>query len=1098
MIGRAGSTTLTENTAVAEQTIVAEGAAADAHSTGNGAGHTRSISGADKGQPSRGGVAAIARWLLPLMLLATTVTAVDIGFSRQLGLLANPSLLDGTAYILGTRSPVWSDAVIEQVRVMRATGIQERFDQSAQEPLNSPLDYVRSTLRALAPLWHTTLLLSQAVLGWGEWQPYTARFWLTLILLVTVFVAVRRRGSLLTAWAAVLATALLPALSVGIRSAGYEFFVTGQVDFGREWFLADLRPDVMFGAMLVATLALFFHWHAHRPSPVRAALTGLALAATILTKPSVFSVALLALGTAAVYGWIVDGRRLPPWRDVLCGFLALVAGIVPWIAAGGLSFVLDYLIGNSQGAAFEYWRSGGFRPGMDFLYYWSYYDAYMGWEGWVVLGTALPLTLIGWIVRRRVETETLGYLVVGLTIWVYLSLVPGKNWFAGPSFYFIFWVFSWCVIGAAVSAAMRAWSARAGSAARARVWRPGMALSPTRLLLGVVVVHSAVVAAMGGYALSAWPEYGRRVGHTNLQATRQIAADLPRVAEGGDLILTSQPWGYGASLLLFMDSWRTWPEGITAQHLWRPDVSPDDAVKQVVGNCVDCRALLLLDTDTMAKAPHTSAAPITWPHFDALMRWAKEPSSPYMLARSYPIASDAFTNLSRTDDGRYAPSLQLFVRDDGRTLSELGFSEPGDGILFGQGWRDPEAKSGGRVRSGGRLTEVILSPSEQQRLTLELEPGPALRGGEALVSVLGDDGATVHRASVRGRTAVTFDVPGDPRAKRRVTLKVEEPAGRATNETSELALRLIRYGWGDASAPDTTVRYDAAALSELTASQDIVPPDARRAAERGELPTDGLFVGRGWYPFEAFDGQTFRWLNTDGEVVVSAPTRERGRLSLDAEPGPGLAGQPAVLEIRDGQDRVVATTRVVGRETVQLELPTPTGAGPAVFRLGVAGGGRPLANGDPRTLNVRVFSMQWEPGAANAQPPSRLEAFESDLANAVFRHTGLFQDGWVAQEASAELTQAVDLTSVAVRGTVPQIADPAFSTELQVLLDGREVARRTLTPGDFELRAPVTDGPARRLVELRFSKGQQLPGGDGRMVGARLRSVGFEADAAQP
>jgi hypothetical protein len=104
-------------------------------------------------------------------------------------------------------------------------------------------------------------------------------------------------------------------------------------------------------------------------------------------------------------------------------------------------------------------------------------------------------------------------------------------------------------------------------------------------------------------------------------------------------------------------------------------------------------------------------------------------------------------------------------------------------------------------------------------------------------------------------------------------------------------------------------------------------------------------------------------------------------------------------------------------------------------------------------------------------------------------------DGWLARAVSFDLAQPQSPTALVVRGMVPLIGDPAFTTELQVLLDGQEIARQTLGLGDFEVRGPTPSGPGTRHVELRFSADQQLPAPDGRTVTARVQSVGFEADA---
>jgi hypothetical protein len=78
---------------------------------------------------------------------------------------------------------------------------------------------------------------------------------------------------------------------------------------------------------------------------------------------------------------------------------------------------------------------------------------------------------------------------------------------------------------------------------------------------------------------------------------------------------------------------------------------------------------------------------------------------------------------------------------------------------------------------------------------------------------------------------------------------------------------------------------------------------------------------------------------------------------------------------------------------------------------------------------------------------------------------------------------------------VPLVDNPSFTTELRIMVDSQEIARRTVGLGDFEVRAPAPAGPGRHRVDLRFSAVQQLPAPDGRQVAARVHFVGFQAES---
>jgi lipopolysaccharide transport system permease protein len=131
--------------------------------------------------------------------------------------------------------------------------------------------------------------------------------------------------------------------------------------------------------------------------------------------------------------------------------------------------------------------------------------------------------------------------------------------------------------------------------------------------------------------------------------------------------------------------------------------------------------------------------------------------------------------------------------------------------------------------------------------------------------------------------------------------------------------------------------------------------------------------------------------------------------------------------------------------------------------------------------------------------PSVIENLPSGFVGREGLMSGVDVDGWLAVTSSFALYQPYALGELVVKGKVPLVHEAGFTTEVQVLIDGREAARTTLGTGRFAVRTPVEDGPARRLVELRFSAVQQLLPPDFRMVGAYMQRIGFEeAPADQP
>lgn len=138
-------------------------------------------------------------------------------------------------------------------------------------------------------------------------------------------------------------------------------------------------------------------------------------------------------------------------------------------------------------------------------------------------------------------------------------------------------------------------------------------------------------------------------------------------------------------------------------------------------------------------------------------------------------------------------------------------------------------------------------------------------------------------------------------------------------------------------------------------------------------------------------------------------------------------------------------------------------------------------------------ASEFEPDAwAKLVPPQAVSEFPADLGRPSLEFSGVYGDGWLDDSAVVGLQQPSDATRLVVRGMVPGIDDPAFTTEMQVHIDGQEIARRTLGCGDFELSEPIEPGAGRRQVRLLFSNGQLLPEQFPRRVTALARFIGFE------
>jgi hypothetical protein len=151
---------------------------------------------------------------------------------------------------------------------------------------------------------------------------------------------------------------------------------------------------------------------------------------------------------------------------------------------------------------------------------------------------------------------------------------------------------------------------------------------------------------------------------------------------------------------------------------------------------------------------------------------------------------------------------------------------------------------------------------------------------------------------------------------------------------------------------------DLSALRAHNQESDIVPGEGLAALySASELPVNGIFLGRGWHGLEGDGEQLFRWLDTDGEIILTNPSGANRTLVLDVESGPSRKCEAFELALTGERGEHLAKSTVSYRHEITLEVPE-IATGSAVFRLVVPGGGVAIP-GDARILNLRVFRIRW-------------------------------------------------------------------------------------------------------------------------------------------
>jgi hypothetical protein len=155
---------------------------------------------------------------------------------------------------------------------------------------------------------------------------------------------------------------------------------------------------------------------------------------------------------------------------------------------------------------------------------------------------------------------------------------------------------------------------------------------------------------------------------------------------------------------------------------------------------------------------------------------------------------------------------------------------------------------------------------------------------------------------------------------------------------------------------------------------------------------------------------------------------------------------------------------------------------------------------DPRRMVgfVRDISLVSEDDYHALKSPTAIRYFPQDLTDPNLEYSGIYEDdGWVGDRAFVILSQPDVPAKVVCRLVVPRIDTENFSTDVTLLVDGTEMARKTTGPGNVELSADLPANAGHRRIELSFSKFQHFRDPDGRPVGAKLQSIEIESAAPQ-
>ena len=140
---------------------------------------------------------------------------------------------------------------------------------------------------------------------------------------------------------------------------------------------------------------------------------------------------------------------------------------------------------------------------------------------------------------------------------------------------------------------------------------------------------------------------------------------------------------------------------------------------------------------------------------------------------------------------------------------------------------------------------------------------------------------------------------------------------------------------------------------------------------------------------------------------------------------------------------------------------------------------------------IRDISLITDSEYHTVKAPYYLEHFPDDLANKDLEYSGVYEDGWLSERSFFVLSPKKNHQLLVIKGNIPIIEDPQFTSILIISMNGKKVAQKKVHIGNFELRLQIKNRDPRQRIDLTFTKYQRLPGDNGRVVGAKMNFIGY-------
>jgi hypothetical protein len=146
---------------------------------------------------------------------------------------------------------------------------------------------------------------------------------------------------------------------------------------------------------------------------------------------------------------------------------------------------------------------------------------------------------------------------------------------------------------------------------------------------------------------------------------------------------------------------------------------------------------------------------------------------------------------------------------------------------------------------------------------------------------------------------------------------------------------------------------------------------------------------------------------------------------------------------------------------------------------------------------ARDMAVVTESQYANIKRPTSITSWPAGLlSNPNLEFSGIYEDGWISNQAFVVLGKAKSGDQLQITGQIPGL--PRFAAsgdELRVLLNGKCIYQRHLKPGNFEVANTFAADSAENRLEFFFDRMDQLPAGDDRPVSAQIFQIAIKGGA---